>query len=69
MSVAPDAANGFAARISANDEALDRYRGERAEFLARGASTRTSDRIIARIESESILLQTWVDRDARAAAR
>ena len=42
---------------------------ERAEFLARGASARTSDRIIARIESESILLQTWVDRDARAAAR
>jgi hypothetical protein len=67
---APEAApSGYAERVSRNDATLDRYRGERAERHARGASTRTSDRIIARLEAESTLLHEWADRDARAASR
>jgi hypothetical protein len=69
MSTTPEGPAGFADRMSRNDAALDRYRDERADRHARGATTRTSDRVIARMEVEKTLLQAWADREARAAAR
>jgi hypothetical protein len=60
--------SGYAERISRNDATLDRYGEERADRRARGASTRTSDRIIARLEDETALLRAWADRDARTPA-
>ena len=69
MSTVPAATRRYVQRISRNEEALARYRGERAERGARGASTRSSERMIARLEVETTLLQAWAERDARALAQ
>jgi hypothetical protein len=53
-------------RIALNEAVLDRYRAERSDRDARGASRRTSDRVIARLEAETALLRSWADRDAGA---
>jgi hypothetical protein len=50
---------GYAGRIARNEAALERYRAERADRAARGVRTRTSERVITRLEAETELLRTW----------
>jgi hypothetical protein len=74
MSTAPGdveraAPSGYAERISRNDRVIAQYRAESAERHARGASTRSSERVIARLEVETTLLRAWVERDARGVVR
>lgn len=59
----PQAARaGYAARIEAHEADLSRYREERDERVARGAPTRTIERVIARLQAENDLLRTWAAR-------
>jgi hypothetical protein len=71
MSTVPTAAlqadpNGYAQRVTRNDAVIAQYREEMAERRARGASTRSSERVIDRLEVETTLLRAWAERDARA---
>ena len=58
--------SGFAQRITRNDAVIAQYREEMAERQARGASTRSSERVIDRLEVETTLLRAWAERDGRA---
>src|SRR3954447_8969381 len=58
--------NGFAQRITRNDAVIGVYREEVAERHARGASTRSGERIIDRLEVETTLLRAWAERGVRA---
>jgi hypothetical protein len=55
--IAPGAPNDYVQRIARNGAALDRYRGEHAQRHARRPSTRTSERVIARLEIGTRLCQ------------
>ena len=55
--------------MSAEQQNIERYRGELADRAARGVSTRPSERVIARLDAETTLLRSWADGDARASAR